>query len=196
MALRLLQADQDLAKTFDKKGHAFLDAPVAGSRPQADAGQLIFFVGGPSQALERVQPLLAVMGGAIRHAGENGAGATVKLMINVLFGAQLAVLAETICFAKKSGIDAAKAIEIIGDTPVCSPAAKLASSAMLAGAFKPAFPIELVAKDFALVAGSAAGVEAHIPVSSAVHAVYDNGVEAGLGGDNITGIIQLYHMEK
>ncbi|MFX8565876.1 NAD-binding protein, partial [Acinetobacter baumannii] len=76
-----------------------------------------------------------------------GSGAGVKLMVNALFGIQLAAIGELIGLAKKIGLAAAKAVEILGATPVCSPAAKLAAGAMLAGNFAPMFPIELVEKD-------------------------------------------------
>ena len=181
-----------LAEAFGRAGRAFLDAPVAGSRPQAEAGQLIFLVGGAAPALARVRPLLEAMGSAVHHAGGNGAGATLKLMVNALFGIQLAAVAELIGFARDSGVDPEAAVGIIGQTPVCSPAAKVAAGAMLAGAFAPAFPIDLVAKDFALLDSSAAGVAAPLPLGTATGAIYKDAVTRGLGADNITGIVQLY----
>jgi len=181
-----------LAGAFAQAGRDFLDAPLAGSRPQAEAGQLIFLVGGAGPVLARVRPFLNAMAAQVHHAGDNGAGAAVKLMVNALFGVQLATMAELIGLARKAGFDAAAAVEIVAATPVCSPAAKAAAGAMLAGAFAPAFPIDLVAKDFGLVAGTAAGVGAAVPVSAAAQAVYEAGVAGGIGDDNITGIVQLY----
>jgi 3-hydroxyisobutyrate dehydrogenase-like beta-hydroxyacid dehydrogenase len=61
------------------------------------------------------------------------------------------------------------------------------------GQFPPAFPIELVAKDFDLVRRSAAAAVAEVPVCEATRAVFMAGVEAGFGDDNITGIVQLYN---
>lgn len=182
----------ELAAAFRNADRQFLDAPLAGSRPQAEAGQLIFMVGGREQALETARPALAAMGGAIHHAGGNGAGATVKLMVNALFGVQVAVLAELIGLARAAGIDTAKAVEILGATPVASPAAKAAAAAMLAGNFTPAFPIDLVAKDFGLIDASTPTIAVETPVSDAAGAVYRRGVSAGFGADNITGIVQLY----
>jgi 3-hydroxyisobutyrate dehydrogenase len=75
-----------------KLGIAFLDAPVAGSRPQAEAGQLIYFVGGEASAFARAEPLLKAMGAVVHHAGAVGSGAGVKLMVNALFGIQLAAM--------------------------------------------------------------------------------------------------------
>lgn len=175
-----------------EQGVELLDAPLAGSRPQAEAGQLIFFTGGEATTLQRVEPLLELMGSKVHHAGATGSGATVKLMVNALFGTQLALLAEMIGFARKTGINPEKAVEIIASTPVCSPAAKGAASAMLAGQWNPAFPIELVAKDFELIKTSAANSGTEIPLALATGAIYQDAVHEGFGQDNITGVVQRY----
>jgi 3-hydroxyisobutyrate dehydrogenase len=181
-----------LLKQAATRGVGFLDAPVAGSRPQAEAGQLIFMTGGEAAVVERVTPVLLCMGGAMHHAGAAGAGATVKLMVNTLFGVQVAVMAELIGLARKAGIDTARAVEVIGATPVASAAAKGAAAAMLAGAFAPAFPIDLVDKDFGLVTDTGVALGANLPVATAVHAVFAAAKAEGFGADNITGVVQRY----
>ena len=181
-----------LAGKVAGKGAALLDAPVAGSRPQAEAGQLIFMVGGEPSVLETVRPALDAMGGAVHHAGGSGAGATAKLMVNALFGTQLALLAELLGFCERAGISPDTAIDILGSTPVCSPAAKLAAQSMLAGQWAPAFPIDLVAKDFRLIATAVRDADGQAPICDRVQTVFEKAVEEGFGADNITGVIQLY----
>lgn len=183
---------RELAESFREAGRTLVDAPLAGSRPQAEAGQLIFFVGGPDAAFDRVKAILAPMAGAVHHAGDTGAGVTIKLMVNALFGAQLGVLAELIGFAARAGIAPSTAVDILGTTPVCSPVAKVSAAAMVAGQWAPAFPIDLVAKDFALLGRSAADCGASVPLSTRTGEVYAEGIERGFGDDNITGIVQLY----
>ncbi len=183
---------RDLAGEFDRHGRVLVDAPLAGSRPQAESGALIFMVGGSDEAFRQAAAVLEPMAGAVHHAGESGAGAAVKLMVNALFGAQLGIMAELIALARQVGIDPEAAVEIVGSTPVCSPAAKLSAGAMLAGTFAPAFPIDLVAKDFALLERTAREVSIDLPLCHRTAEVYAQGVDRGFGGDNITGIIQLY----
>jgi 3-hydroxyisobutyrate dehydrogenase len=174
------------------QGIGFLDSPLAGSRPQAEAGQLIFMAGGAPEDFARGEPVLGAMGGAAHHAGTAGAGATVKLMVNTLFGAQLAIMAELMGLAERVGVDPARAVEIVGATPVVSLAVKGAAGAMLARAFAPAFPIDLVEKDFGLAVETARESGAMLPVSEAVREVFGQAKAEGLGGDNITGIVQRY----
>jgi 3-hydroxyisobutyrate dehydrogenase len=175
-----------------KHSIAFLDAPVAGSRPQAEAAQLIFLVGGEVSVYEKAKSLLLDMGGAVHHTGPSGSGAAVKLMVNSLLGIQLAAIGELIGFIRQMGFDDTKAINILASTPVCSPAAKVASEAMLKGNFSPLFPIELVAKDFAYVEKAAESVGVQMPLSKSAKGVFDKAVEASFGQDNITGVVQLY----
>jgi 3-hydroxyisobutyrate dehydrogenase len=181
-----------LATAASQRGIRFLDAPVAGSRPQAEAGQLIFMVGGDEATLAAVEPVLKAMGGAVHHAGTNGSGAAIKLAVNALFGIQVAALAEQIGILQKSGIDAARAIEIIGATPVASAAAKVAAAGMLGGQFNPMFPVELVEKDFGYVEASASTIQSKAPLAKATRSVMASAIAAGFGKDNLTGIVRLY----
>lgn len=181
-----------LAENFAAADRAFADAPVAGSRPQADAGQLIFFLGADASDQTRLAPALEAMGGATHHAGPAGAGTAVKLLVNASFGVQLALIAEQIGALAHAGVAPARALEVFNATPVASPAAKGAAAAMLSRAFAPAFPIDLVAKDFGLIAASAAADGAAAPMAAAAERVYREAIDAGYGGDNITGVAQLY----
>lgn len=125
------------------RSFAFIDAPVAGTLPQADTAQLIYFVGGDVETFTKAQPILQTMGSSIHHAGIVGSGMTIKLAVNTLFGIQISALGELMGLMKGCGLDEAKAIEILTSTPVCSPAAKGAAAGMLARNFSSLFPIEL-----------------------------------------------------
>lgn len=174
------------------RGLAFLDAPVAGSRPQAEAGTLIFMVGGAEETLARARPFFLAMGREAHHAGGAAAGATVKLMLNSLFGTQVALIAELIGLARRLGVDPARAVAIIGATPVGSVAVTTSAGAMLARSHAPAFPIELVEKDFDLVHATGVAVAADLPISRAVGAIYAAAKHDGLGGENITAVARRY----
>lgn len=181
-----------LAEAMAGRGIAFLDAPVAGSRPQAEAGQLIFFVGGEAETLVRAEPILSALSGAIHRVGGVGAGSAMKLAVNTLFGVQVAALAEILGALERSGLDTARAVEVLGATPVCSPAARGAATSMLAETFAPLFPVDLVEKDFgyALAAAEALGVAA--PMTGAAREVFARAMDAGFGGDHLTSVARLY----
>jgi 3-hydroxyisobutyrate dehydrogenase len=128
------------------------------------------------------------MGGAVHLAGGPGAGAAVKLMVNSLLAVQVAAMAELLGLAAAAGIDAARAVEIMGATPVASPAVKAAAAGMLARAFAPAFPVDLVVKDL----GLALGTGADLPMTGAALQVYADAAREGLGDENITAVAQRF----
>lgn len=184
---------RELAAHFSKADIKFLDAPVSGSRPQAEAGQLIFLVGGNADTLAGIRDVLLTMGGAIQHAGDApGSGAAVKLAVNALLGIQVTALSELLGFLKNVGLDTAKAAEIIGSTAVCSPYAKVAMGLMLADNSAPLFPVELVEKDLGYIHATGERHGALTPVSDAARTVFQNVMDAGFGEENLTSAVKLY----
>lgn len=178
-----------LATRVREAGAAFLDAPVIGSRPQAEAGQLIHLVGGNADTFDRAKGVLSVLGGAAHHVGPVGAGATLKLAVNALFGIQVAALAELLGLLKNSGGDLTTMTETLASLPVTSPAAKGALALMQTKADAPLFPIDLVEKDFAYALDQA---PAHLPMTEAGYQCFARAKAEDLAALNITAIARLY----
>jgi len=183
---------KELAAKVQQTGANFLDAPVVGSRPQADAGQLIHLVGGDADIFDRAKDVLAALGGAAHHVGPVGAGATFKLAVNALFGIQVAALAELLALLKNSDCDPAAVTEALASLPVTSLAAKGALALMRAKSDAPLFPIDLVEKDFAYALDQPG---ADLPMTKAGHGCFAKAKAKGLAALNITAIAQLYQAE-
>ncbi len=184
---------RELAAAITSRDATFLDAPVVGSWPQAEAGNLIYLVGGDAETLMQVRGLLSdAGGGAVHHVGTVGQGMAMKLAVNALFGIQVAALAEAIGTLTKSGISEENAMALLRELPILSPAAKLAGNLMLTGNHAPLFPIGLVEKDFRYAIATAQDYNAEVPVSEALGSVYQRAIAQGYGADNITGVIQLF----
>lgn len=181
-----------LAERVHARGATWLDAPVMGSRPQAEAGALVHLVGGAAEAVERARAVLAVMGSAVLHVGPTPGGATTKLLANALFGIQVTAIAELLGLASKAGLDAAVLVEALGRLPVTSPAAKAAAGGMLAGRFEPMFPTSLVAKDFRYALATAEEAGADVPVVRGVSTLLEGAIARGLGSENLTAVAKLY----
>jgi 3-hydroxyisobutyrate dehydrogenase len=181
-----------LAERVHARGASFLDAPVLGTRPQAEAKQLIYLVGGAAGALERVAPLLAATSSAVHHLGDVGAGATMKLAVNTLYGVQVAIWAETLALLEAQGIAAADAVQLLNTLPTTSPALQGAGRLMATGSYAPMFPIELVAKDFGYALALAEALGAAAPTLAAVAALYAEAEARGYGNHNIVGVKQLF----
>lgn len=174
-----------------QRGVRFVDAPVAGSRPQAEAGQLIFLTGGSAADVEALRPLLTALGTAVHHVGPSGAGATLKLAANALFATQVAAMAELLRFVERAGLDAPRALEALRSLPITSPAAAGVAALTLARNFQPQAPVALLAKDlgYALDAARAAG--AALPTTEAVEALFRRAAREGLGCENLNAVARL-----
>lgn len=183
---------QQLASRLHEKGILFVDAPVAGSLPQAEAGKLIFLAGGEEAALERINPVLLHMGALVHHTGDNGTGATLKLAVNAMLGIQIAAFAEILGMLRAAKIDLNQALEIMGSTPVISPAAKNYATMMVNENAPLLFSVALAEKDMRYVNNTAGSLEQAVPVSAAVHAVMENAVTQQLGGTNVSELWRLY----
>lgn len=169
-------------------GVRVIDAPVLGSRPQADAGQLIHLIGGDAADVALAEPALATLSAARLHAGPLGAGAALKLVANTLFAVQVAAVAELVARMRRLGLDPAQAMDLLAATPVLSPAAKGAAALMLAGKHEPLFPVALVAKDL----GYAVDAPAATPIAQAALAVFEQAAATGMADRNLTVVAQAY----
>jgi 3-hydroxyisobutyrate dehydrogenase len=170
------------------RGASLVDAPVVGSRPQADAGQLIVLAGGPTETVDSLRPLFAAFAGTVHHTGALGSAATVKLAANALFATQIAVLRDCLTALSTSGFDLAALQAAFTSLPVVSPAAKAAASLILGDKHEPLFPIELVAKDLRYFVECLSKHGTSPVIAHAVYAAYDRAAQGELAGRNITAI--------
>ena len=182
---------RELAETAKARGVAFLDAPVTGSKAQAESGALSFLVGGPAEVLERVRPVLAAMGSTLNHLGPTGSGAMMKLINNFLCGVQVASLAEAIAMAERSGLDVRQAAAVLSAGSPGSPLVKMVAQRMIDRAYQPNFFIPLMAKDlnYARQAFARAGIE--LASADVARAPFVDAERAGMGQMDIAAIVEL-----
>jgi 3-hydroxyisobutyrate dehydrogenase len=180
-----------LSAAAQARGVGFLDAPVTGSKAQAESGALSFLVGGPAGLLERVRPALAAMGGSIAHLGPTGSGAMMKLINNFLCGVQVASLAEAIAMAERSGLDARQAAAVLSAGSPGSPLVKIVAQRMLDRAYEPNFFVPLMAKDLAYArqAFALAGIE--LKSADVARDRFVAAEQAGFAHQDIASIVEL-----
>lgn len=87
-------------------GMSWLDTPVSGGTPGAEAGTLAIMVGGEAADLERVRPALLSLGQRVTHMGAVGAGQVTKACNQMIVACNALVIAEVVALAEKSGVDA------------------------------------------------------------------------------------------
>lgn len=101
------------AKLKAETGMDWIDAPVSGGVPGAEAGTLAIMAGGDQAAFDRVEPFVMQMASRFTLMGPSGAGQTTKLCNQVIVGCTMAVLAEAARLATNAGVDAARLPEAL-----------------------------------------------------------------------------------
>jgi 3-hydroxyisobutyrate dehydrogenase len=107
---------QEVGARVRAKGACYLECPVGGSVGPASEGKLLGFVGGAAQDLERARELLALLCRRVEHVGELGAGATMKLAINLPLMVYWQTLSEALSLLQPLGLDAARVVDILSDS--------------------------------------------------------------------------------
>ena len=131
-------------------GAEFLEAPVTGGTWGAEKGELVFMVGGEAGTLDRVKPLLDVMGKQYFHLGPVGAGQTVKLAMNLLLALEVEAFAEALALVTRAGVPGENLLQVMQSSMGRSPVLDLKGAKMLQGDYKPSFPLRLMHKDLSL----------------------------------------------
>lgn len=159
-------AARKLARALEPKGVEFVDAPVAGSVGPAAEGTLAIMVGGSDQAVERVRPLLAILGDERRtwHLGPVGAGQAAKLMVNVVLGGVMAAVAEGFTLGRTLGLDPADALDVLEGASVAAQTVRSKRDQLLSGDYREAgFRLALMHKDLRLALDASRAARSSLP---------------------------------
>ena len=178
-----------LAPDVAAAGGTLLDAPVSGSTDAAQAAGLTIMVGGPVEAVERVQPLFDAMGERTYHLGDTGAGAVTKLVVNNIIYALGNAVAESLVVAEQAGLDRAQVYDVFEHSAVAAPMIHYRHDAFLEPEATPAaFALTLARKDLRLL--TALADELGVPVAQAVanEALIDRAVQDGLGDHDMADV--------
>ena len=137
----------ELAALARKHQCTLVDAPVTGSKPHAENGQLMFLVGGDPKAVAKIETMLAVMGRGAVHLGPTGSGARLKLINNALAAVQATSLAEAIVLMERNGLDIPAALSVLYDGAPGSPMIKTMGGRITARDYTVNFQLALMRKD-------------------------------------------------
>jgi len=165
-------ATQRFAARLAERGITFLDAPVSGGDVGARNATLCIMVGGPADAFDRCLPLFQAMGKTIVHVGAAGMGQVCKACNQVAVVCNLMGVCEAMALARKSGLDVAKMIEVVGGGAGGSWQLSNLGPRILAGNFAPGFMIDLVLKDLAIVDDAARRTALPMPATSLAEALF------------------------
>jgi 3-hydroxyisobutyrate dehydrogenase-like beta-hydroxyacid dehydrogenase len=183
---------KDVARVAAARGLSCLDAPVSGGPVEAGSGRLVFLVGGEADALERCRPLFATLGSEIHHVGPLGSAQVVKIVNNVMTMGNVAVAAEAMVLGVKAGLDPQRLFDILSTSGGRSHHFLKRFPNVLAGDFAPRFSIALSRKDLGLAARLAESLGVPMLTTAVVRQVYEAAAAAGLDGQDMAAVTELF----
>jgi 3-hydroxyisobutyrate dehydrogenase len=177
---------EDLAQKVRAAGAAFVECPVGGTVGPARTGKLLGLAGGEAGDFERAKPLLDQLCRRVEHVGPVGAGAALKLAINLPLLVYYQALGEAYTLCRKAGLDPAWLVDFFADTSGGSNILKMRGAAIaqaLSGADTgaAAFSVDGIRKDLRTMLAEAGAGGADLPVTAAALKVYDEAAAQGLG---------------
>jgi 3-hydroxyisobutyrate dehydrogenase len=163
---------RELAAAAAERGLGFLDAPVSGGQAGAVNGQLTVMVGGEPATFERAKPVIDCYAKMVGLMGPAGAGQLTKMVNQICIAGLVQGLSEGIHFAKRSGLDVEKVIDVISKGAAQSWQMENRHKTMNAGKFDFGFAVEWMRKDLSIALAEARANGAKLPVAALVDQFY------------------------
>ena len=179
---------QDCAERLARQNIHYLDAPVTGGTEGAKRGSLTVLVGGASEALERVRPILKVIGGSIHHFGSVGRGQQVKAVNQVLVAGSYAAVAEAVALGQQLDLPMPQVIDALKNGAAGSWALDHRSTAMLEGTYPLGFRLSLHRKDLGIALQAARAVQLDLPVTTLVEQLELDLIQNGHGDEDVSAL--------
>ncbi len=174
------------------QGMAFVDAPVSGMEARAKAGTLTVMVGGDPIAVEKIRPILEVVGNTIVYMGKSGNGQLAKLVNQLLFNISAAAMAEILPMAVKLGLDPEAVCKVVTTGTGQTYALDFFTPYILRNDFKPGYSLIHAYKDMISAAEISSQGKIPLPVFNAALQTYQLALAQGLSNENKGAMIKVW----
>ncbi len=175
-----------LARSVRSKGGRYVECPVGGTTSPARQGKLLGLAGGEAVDIESIKPLLEQLCRRVEHVGPVGAGASMKLAINLPLLVAYQALGEAVALCRSAGMDAHRLMELFSDTSGAPNVLKtrgpaIADALVGRGTTAPAFDIDSIRKDLRTMLAEARDQGTSLPLAERTLAVFDQAAAEGWG---------------
>ena len=184
-------ASREIYVALKTLGVSCLDAPVSGGDIGAQQGTLAIMVGGDAEALEKVMPILQVVGKTITYVGGPGSGQVAKAANQIMVAAQMVAMGELLIFAQKAGADPRKVVDAIKGGAAQCWTLDVKPQRLFAGNREPGFRSALQAKDLNIILETAREYGLSLPSVALDNQLYAALCAMDLGELDNSGIISI-----
>ena len=186
MSTVLPEAEAAIGADVIRHGGGFVECPVGGTVAPARDGKLFGFAGGTDADVARVRPVLNQLCRRVEHVGPVGAGARVKLAVNLPLLVYWQALGEAISLCKSVGLPPERLIDILGDTTGAANGIKgrgpeIARGLGGADTGPGSFDMITARKDLETMLALAAETGVELPAATAALAGYQEAIAIGRG---------------
>ena len=175
----------------EERGLRFLDAPVFGSKTEAQTGGLWVVVGGRRDDYEAAMPVLEPISETTHYMGPATSGCKMKLVGNLCVAAQMQSLGDALTLAAKSGLDPSDVVDVLDVTDFKTPIYSGVGRNVIRGDYSKSFALELLLKDLWLIEDFSHIVGVDLPVLDTTMRLAQFGVNRGMGDLNASSIIKI-----
>lgn len=180
-----------IGQALKAKGVDFLDAPVTGSTPGAESGNLTFMIGGDPTAFDRVRPLLDALGKKIYFCGAAGMGLQAKLTQNLILSNILMAFNEGMVLATKGGLDPKLMLEILDNSAAKSGLINYKAPFVLERDFTTNFSVKWMEKDIGLMLERGQELGVPLLLTALSRQLFQTAIAAGHGDEDICSTIKV-----
>ena len=183
---------RQLASEAEALGLHYLDAPMSGGAAKAASGQLTFMASGTARAFELAKPALDLVAGKVYNLGDAaGAGASFKMVNQLLAGVHIAAACEAMTFAAKLGLDLGKVYEVITASAGNSWMFENRVPHILDGDYSPRSAISIFTKDLGIVSDMARQEKFPLQIASTALQMFLMTAAAGMDGDDDASVARM-----
>ncbi len=183
------------ANEFAKRGAEFIDAPVHGTKGEANDGGLWIIAGGKRDIYDKIDPILSCVGESHHYMGTHGKGFASKLCGNHLVSTIVAALCESMVLAAKADIDPEEILKVWMESDFRSPVVDGVGHSIINRDFDVSFHLRTMVKDTELIRNFSETVEVPVLIANTVHEINKIGLNMGLGEENASAVVKVFeHM--
>lgn len=180
-----------IGAAFKTKDADFLDAPVTGSTPGAESGNLTLMIGGDQAVFEKIKPYLEPMGNKIYFCGGPGMGLQAKLTQNLVLSNILMAFNEGMVLAAKGGVDPKLMLEILDNSAAKSGLISYKAPFVLSRNFTTNFSVKWMHKDVGLMLDSGQELGVPLLLTGLTRQLFQTAIAAGYGDEDICSTIKV-----
>src|SRR6266446_1473028 len=135
------------AEIVERRGARFVEASFTGSKPAAEKGELIYYVGGTEKAVKEARPILEASSKEIIYIGAVGQASAIKIATNMITAASVQAAAEALALLQALGVPLEKFLEAMRANASHSTTLAMKLPKMLDRDFEPHFSAKHMLKD-------------------------------------------------